>query len=93
VFRPITLNPYPTDQLRAAAAGRTCVICFELNEGQMIIDVKAAISGDVPVEPILGGGRDMDADFAFGSMPTVEQVQDAISRVATAYGRELEGSR
>lgn len=48
LFRPITLNPFPTEACRAAmdampAAGR--VLTIEMNMGQMVHDVKYAAEG------------------------------------------------
>ena len=40
LFRPITLWPFPGEQLEAAAASAKAIGVFELNAGQMIDDVK-----------------------------------------------------
>lgn len=57
LFRPITLWPFPSEQLKAAAQGKKAILDVELNEGQMMLDVKASIEGACPVELIskLGG--------------------------------------
>ena len=50
LFRPITLWPFPSRELFAAAKNKKCVLDIELNMGQMIQDVKIALNGSVPVE-------------------------------------------
>ncbi len=51
MFRPITLWPYPSEQLDAACAraGVKRVLVAELNMGQMLDDVKLAINCRLPV--------------------------------------------
>ena len=43
--RPITLFPFPTDAVRAAADGARVVGVYENNQGQMIDDVRLAVLG------------------------------------------------
>ncbi|MEK6643111.1 MAG: 3-methyl-2-oxobutanoate dehydrogenase subunit VorB [Planctomycetota bacterium] len=50
LFRPITLYPFPTEQLVSAATHVRSVFDFELNSGQMLDDVRLAINGHCPVE-------------------------------------------
>lgn len=53
LFRPITLNPFPVDACRAIADGLPAgapVLTVEMNMGQMIFDVRAAVAGSRPVE-------------------------------------------
>lgn len=49
VFRPITLWPFPGEDLKERAQGKKGVFVFELSEGQMVEDVRLAIEGSVPV--------------------------------------------
>lgn len=49
LFRPITLWPFPSAALLAAASGARAVLTVELSAGQMIEDVRLAIEGSVPV--------------------------------------------
>ena len=49
LFRPKTLLPFPSSQLKAAAQGKQFVLVAELSLGQMLVDVKLAIEGTVPV--------------------------------------------
>jgi 2-oxoglutarate ferredoxin oxidoreductase subunit alpha len=57
LFRPITLWPFPTEQLRAAAKGKKGVLVAEINAGQMVEDVRLALGDSIPVEHFgrLGG--------------------------------------
>ena len=57
LFRPITVWPFPSEQLKKCARGKKVILDIELNEGQMMLDVKAAIEGACPVELLskLGG--------------------------------------
>ena len=50
LFRPITLWPFPTNEIAAAAAKVKGILVAEINAGQMIDDVRLAVNGTVPVE-------------------------------------------
>ena len=50
LFRPITLWPFPTEQIAQLAHGKKGVLVAEINAGQMVEDVKLSVNGDVPVE-------------------------------------------
>ena len=50
LFRPITLWPFPMEQLAGAASGKKGVLVAEINAGQMVEDVRLAINGREPVE-------------------------------------------
>lgn len=50
LFRPITLWPFPMEQLAGAASGKKGVLVPEINAGQMVEDVRLAINGREPVE-------------------------------------------
>ncbi len=49
LFRPISLFPFPSEQLRAAALRAKRVLVVELSEGQMVEDVRLALEGTRPV--------------------------------------------
>ena len=57
LFRPITLWPFPSEQVDAVARGKKGVLVAEINAGQMVEDVRLAINGKEPVEHFgrLGG--------------------------------------
>lgn len=50
LFRPITLYPFPTEQLvKAAAQAKTVLVC-ELSCGQMVEDVRAILGEKKPID-------------------------------------------
>ena len=65
LFRPITVWPYPYEQLRAAAKGKK-VLVVEMSAGQMVEDVRLAVQGynDVSFYGRLGGQVPQVADVA-----------------------------
>ncbi len=75
LFRPITLWPFPSQELAKAAKHAACVMVVELSTGQMVEDVKLALNGKVPVEFY---GR------VGGNVPSAEEINaELFSRVAT----------
>jgi 2-oxoglutarate ferredoxin oxidoreductase subunit alpha len=81
--RPITLWPFPAQELAAAAVGARRVAVLEMNAGQMIDDVRLALLGDVPTVSI--GGISMDeAGFGVGPLLDTEviraRVEDVLQR-------------
>ncbi len=50
LFRPITLWPFPSQELAAAASRTERVLVVELSNGQMVEDVRLALDGRKPVE-------------------------------------------
>lgn len=50
VFRPITLYPFPKNEITALGDKVKGVLTVELNAGQMVEDVRLAINGKIPVE-------------------------------------------
>lgn len=50
LFRPITVWPFPYQELAEAAKNAKALLDVEANEGQMLQDVKLAINGAKPVE-------------------------------------------
>lgn len=49
LLRPITLWPFPTNEIAEAAKGKKGVLVVEINAGQMVEDVRLAVNGAVPV--------------------------------------------
>jgi len=72
LLRPITLWPFPTKQIAAAAQGKKGVLVVEINAGQMVQDVRLAINGALPVEQF---GR------LGGIVPEPEEIVDALKRL------------
>lgn len=50
LLRPITLFPFPTEQLKLKANQVKGMMSVEMNAGQMVEDVRLAVNGKVPVE-------------------------------------------
>jgi len=73
-IRPVTLWPFPCDQISAAAEQFKVFLTVEMNLGQMVDDVKLAVAGKCPV---VFYGR------PGGGVPTVEQVLDHIRQLWT----------
>ncbi len=57
LFRPITLWPFPTREIAALAPHVKGFLTVEINAGQMVFDVRAAVNGQCPVHHFgrLGG--------------------------------------
>ena len=49
LLRPITLFPYPTDEIAKLAKQVKGVLAIEMSAGQMVEDVRLAVNGQVPV--------------------------------------------
>jgi 2-oxoglutarate ferredoxin oxidoreductase subunit alpha len=75
-IRPITLWPFPMEQISKAANEFRIFLTMEMSLGQMVEDVKLAVAGKTPV---LFYGR------PGGGVPTVEQVLEKI-RQMTIHG-------
>ncbi|MHB1583327.1 MAG: hypothetical protein ACYCU7_06040 [Acidimicrobiales bacterium] len=79
LVRPVTLWPFPTDAVAAAAESARAVAVYELNTGQMLDDVRLAVLGRRPVRFI--GGLSFDSS-GFGIAPDldVERLADRVRR-------------
>lgn len=57
LLRPITLWPFPSEEVASVASGKKGILSVEINAGQMVEDIRLAINGKVPVEHFgrLGG--------------------------------------
>ena len=83
--RPITLFPFPTDAVRAAAEAARVVGVYENSAGQMIDDVRLAVLGAAPVEAI--GGLTLDGSgFGIGPDITVPEIRARILRLCESAG-------
>jgi pyruvate/2-oxoacid:ferredoxin oxidoreductase alpha subunit len=69
LFRPITLWPFPSQALRAAAARCRSVLVVELSTGQIVEDVRLTLDGRVPVE---FHGR------SGGNVPAPDEIRDRL---------------
>lgn len=50
LFRPITLWPFPTKEIKSMAKVIKGILVVEINAGQMVEDVRLAVNGEIPVE-------------------------------------------
>src|SRR5579872_353593 len=75
LFRPITLWPFPSTQIAAAALRAEKVLVVELSNGQMVDDVRLALEGKRPIEFY---GR------VGGNVPAVEELLAKIEEQAPA---------
>jgi pyruvate/2-oxoacid:ferredoxin oxidoreductase alpha subunit len=69
LFRPITLWPFPANELRAFTARAEKILVVELSNGQMVEDVRLTLNGRKPVEFY---GR------VGGNVPSVEELLSKI---------------
>ena len=74
LVRPITLWPYPYEQLAKCAAQASVkhVLCVEMSTGQMVDDVRLAVSG---MKPVSFYGR------PGGMVPTVKDILAKLSSI------------
>lgn len=72
-IRPITLWPFPTEQINKAADEFRIFLTVEMSNGQMVEDVKLAVAGKAPV---MFYGR------PGGGTPTVDEILDQIRQLS-----------
>ncbi len=75
LIRPITLWPFPSDVISAAADKAKAFLTVEMNMGQMVDDVRLVVCGRKPVEFFGHAG---------GIIPTPGETLAAIERIATS---------
>ncbi len=80
-IRPITLWPFPSEQIAKAADELRILLVVEMSLGQMIEDVKLAVAGKVPV---VFYGR------PGGGVPTVDQTLQRIKQFTIPTKRQEE---
>jgi len=78
--RPITLWPFPSAPIAAAAASARTVAVFELCAGQMIDDVRLAVLGQAPVVGIGGISTD-GSGFGVGRLLDTEIIRERLLAV------------
>lgn len=49
LFRPVTLWPFPEAEIREISKNMKGVLTMEINAGQMVFDVRAAVDSQIPV--------------------------------------------
>lgn len=72
VFRPVTLFPFPYEEINRIADNARIFLTVEMNAGQMLEDVKLAVNGKLPVEFIGRMG---------GIIPTPEEILNRIVEI------------
>lgn len=78
LFRPISVFPYPQEQLRREAMKKNIkvVLTVEMSTGQMIEDVELAVQGNKPIEFFGRTG---------GIVPAPEEVKEQLKLLAKKY--------
>ena len=71
LLRPITLWPFPTKEIHELSKRVKGMLCFEINAGQMIEDIRLAVAGNTPVAYYGRMG---------GIVPTPEEVVEALKK-------------
>jgi len=84
LIRPITLWPFPVEQINKAADEFRVFLTVEMSCGQMVEDVKLAVAGKVPV---VFYGR------TGGMVPTVSEMLDVIRQLTLRGGKSLADQR
>ncbi|MGE5294563.1 MAG: 3-methyl-2-oxobutanoate dehydrogenase subunit VorB [Solirubrobacterales bacterium] len=83
LIRPITLWPFPSEQISRVAENFPIFLTVEMSAGQMVEDVRLAVAGKAPV---LLHGR------PGGGLPTVDEIVERI-RQLTLHGKETQTRR
>jgi 2-oxoglutarate ferredoxin oxidoreductase subunit alpha len=78
-IRPVTLWPFPMEQINKVADEMRIFLTVELSCGQMVEDVKLAVAGKAPV---LFYGR------PGGGIPTVDEILDKIKQLTIPAGKQ-----
>jgi 2-oxoisovalerate ferredoxin oxidoreductase alpha subunit len=76
LLRPITLFPFPTEQLRSLARTASAFTVVELSTGQLVEDVRLAVEGRRPVGLYSRVG---------GNVPSAEEILNVIRKGALAH--------
>lgn len=83
-IRPITLWPFPMEQVGRAADEFRIFLAVELSNGQMVEDVKLAVAGRAPV--VLYGRPG-------GGVPTVDEISDKIRQLSIPHKKTVSAKR
>ena len=73
LIRPITLWPFPNAPIQAAAKKAKAILTVEMSMGQMVDDVRLAVSGECPVSFYGRTG---------GVVPTVREIINEVEKLA-----------
>lgn len=75
LFRPVTLWPFPEKEIRKISQQVKGILTVEINAGQMVYDVRAAVEGKIPVNHF---GR------LGGIVPDPDEIVEALKQLASA---------
>src|SRR5580698_3971436 len=81
LFRPVTLWPFPADDLAAATRSASRVLVFELNAGQMLDDVRQ-FTHDRGAVRFIGGVSIHASGLSFGPLLDVAPIRERILEAA-----------
>ena len=81
LFRPVTLWPFPSDDLAAATRNARRVLVFELNAGQMLDDVRQ-FTHDRGAVRFIGGVSIHASGLSFGPLLDVAPIRERILEAA-----------
>jgi pyruvate/2-oxoacid:ferredoxin oxidoreductase alpha subunit len=87
LLRPITLYPFPTEQIRQAAEHAAALAVVELSTGQLVDDVRLAVEGRRPVEfygRVGGNVPSTEEVLAFVGGLVLRHVRSAGDKIACA---------
>ena len=73
LIRPVTLWPFPSEQIKDAAEKLAGILTVEMSHGQMVDDVRLAVNGRIPVEFYGRNG---------GILPTQDEIMQQIIGLA-----------
>ncbi len=76
LLRPITLFPFPSEQLRSLAGTASAFTVVELSTGQLVEDVRLAVEGRKPVHLYTRVG---------GNVPSAEEILNVVRKGALAH--------
>ena len=76
LLRPITLYPFPVDELRRLSRRASAFGVVELSTGQLLDDVRLAAGGRAPVDFYSRTG---------GNVPSTDEVQSFVRTMAERY--------
>ncbi len=77
LIKPVTLWPFPTDEIKKTAKTAKHFLSVEMNMGQMVDDVRLAVNGERPVSFYGRTG---------GIIPTPEEVFEEIKKISEKEG-------
>ena len=83
LLRPISLWPFPEERLNELAGQVKRILVVEMNAGQMLLDVRAAVAGKAPVHFYGRMG---------GIVPLPDEVNEQIDKLASLSPNETGGN-